>query len=79
MTNPDGARWAAISVAICRSGLARIFASTRSNGPRLANCGAENPVASIVVTQLPEPLSRALSRATRTDSGSMSLASTFDS
>ena len=30
----------AIGVAICRSGLARMLASTRSNGPRCANSGA---------------------------------------
>src|SRR5450432_848687 len=77
MTNPDGARCVAIGVAICRNGLARIFANTRSNGPCLAKSGAESPTAAMVFTRPPVPLSRALSRATRTASGSMSLASTF--
>ena len=34
MTNADGARCRAIGAASCRSGLARMFASTRSNGAR---------------------------------------------
>src|SRR6266849_6834308 len=77
MTSADAARCFAIGVAICRKGLARIFASTRSNRPWPAKSGAENPTAAIVSTRSPAPLSRALSRATRAASGSMSLASTF--
>ena len=61
MSSADGARCRAIGVAICRNGLARIFASTRSNGRALSNCGAENPVAWMVLTRSPVPLSRAFS------------------
>ena len=58
MTNADGARCRAIGVAICRNGLARIFASTRSNGPRAANNGAENPLAPLTAAIAAQPLNR---------------------
>ena len=63
----SGARCAAIAGAICRSGSARIFASTRSNGARARNCGAEKPVAQIDSTKFPTPFNAAFSRATIAD------------
>src|SRR5882724_6023156 len=77
MTSADGARCRAIGAASCRNGLARIFASTRSNGAAATNWGAEKPVARIACTRCPATFSRAFSRATCTEGGSISLASTF--
>ncbi len=53
-------RCADIAGAICRSGLARIFASTRSNGARARNCGAEKPVAQIELDKIADGVQRGI-------------------
>ena len=73
---PPGARCAASEPAIRHSGRARIFASTRSYGPPARTTRSRQPSARRQCSIGPIRLSAAFWRATRTDQGSISVAST---